>query len=419
MDKKGKMYFSRYIMCALGLIFCGLCCSRATSRQPQKETKLTITAVGDFIPHCDVIRSAQHHQKEMARKKQSAYSYLFEQVADQIPSDLAIINIESPLAYSRSIFQPDFVLNSDTAAINGLLQNGFNFFNFANNHVYDMGAEGLKETLTFCKKHNLNYAGIGSTKKEAQRLVEIKIAAINVGILAYTQLLNNNYNHAHESWVNIYQFSEAREQVRHAREKTDLLILLCHLGTEYMNHPDVRWQREARELLEAGADLILVCHPHVLQPVDLYETSDGRQTAIFYSLGNFISNQNRKYQYLRHPVAEGDSRDVIIPRLTYRVSESGSQRCSLEKIVITACWTINNYYSPSRWRKRDIHLINLSKYLATYKQLYVAQENMAILNTRRLNSDSNYGLYFSRFQRIRSILGSHLHPDEQFNLVWP
>ena len=68
----------------------------------------------------------------------------------------------------------------------------------------------------------------------------------------------------------------------------------------------------AHKMLEAGATVIVGAHPHVLQPMETYKTQDGRDTLIFYSLGNFLSNQSRSYVDGLNPDSNGDPRDEMI-----------------------------------------------------------------------------------------------------------
>jgi hypothetical protein len=102
------------------------------------------------------------------------------------------------------------------------------------------------------------------------------------------------------------------EAIRQARQKCDFLVVSIHWGTEYAPAPRPEDVETAHKMLDAGASVIVGHHPHVLQPVETYRTQDGRNTVIFYSLGNFLSNQSRTYVDGLMPDKDGDPRDEMI-----------------------------------------------------------------------------------------------------------
>ena len=100
--------------------------------------------------------------------------------------------------------------------------------------------------------------------------------------------------------------------VKAARAQCDLLVVSVHWGIEYATAPRPEDVDIAHKMLEAGATVIVGAHPHVLQPIETYKTQDGRDTVIFYSLGNFLSNQSRSYVDGLNPDSNGDPRDEMI-----------------------------------------------------------------------------------------------------------
>jgi poly-gamma-glutamate synthesis protein (capsule biosynthesis protein) len=97
-------------------------------------------------------------------------------------------------------------------------------------------------------------------------------------------------------------------------------------------------------MLEAGASVIVGHHPHVLQPVETYRTADGRNTVIFYSLGNFLSNQSRAYVDGLMPDNDGDPRDAIIGLFSAVRKDygPGGVRVELGHVGILPVWGENN-----------------------------------------------------------------------------
>jgi poly-gamma-glutamate synthesis protein (capsule biosynthesis protein) len=100
----------------------------------------------------------------------------------------------------------------------------------------------------------------------------------------------------------------------------------------------------AHKMLEAGATVIVGAHPHVLQPMETYKTQDGRDTLIFYSLGNFLSNQSRGYVDGLNPDSNGDPRDEMIGLFAAVKRDYGPAgvRVELGHVGMLPVWEENN-----------------------------------------------------------------------------
>jgi poly-gamma-glutamate synthesis protein (capsule biosynthesis protein) len=132
--------------------------------------------------------------------------------------------------------------------------------------------------------------------------------------------------------------------VKQARTKCDLLVVSIHWGTEYAPAPRPEDIDTAHKILEAGATVIVGHHPHVLQPVESYRTADGRDTVIFYSLGNFLTNQSRTYVDGLMPDKNGDPRDSMIGLFSAVRKDYGPAgvRVELGHVGILPVWGENN-----------------------------------------------------------------------------
>jgi poly-gamma-glutamate synthesis protein (capsule biosynthesis protein) len=117
-----------------------------------------------------------------------------------------------------------------------------------------------------------------------------------------------------------------------------------HWGVEYAPAPRPEDVETAHKMLEAGASVIVGHHPHVLQPVETYRTADGRNAVIFYSLGNFLSNQSRSYVDDLMPDKEGDPRDSMIGLFSAIRKDSGPAgvRVEVGRVGILPVWGENN-----------------------------------------------------------------------------
>ena len=110
----------------------------------------------------------------------------------------------------------------------------------------------------------------------------------------------------------------------------------------------------AHKMLDAGASVIVGHHPHVLQPVETYKTADGRNTVIFYSLGNFLSNQSRTYVDGLMPDKDGDPRDSMIGLFSAVRKDygPGGVRVELGRVGILPVWGENNRNELASGRRR-------------------------------------------------------------------
>jgi poly-gamma-glutamate synthesis protein (capsule biosynthesis protein) len=113
---------------------------------------------------------------------------------------------------------------------------------------------------------------------------------------------------------------------------------------EYAPAPRPEDVETAHKMLEAGASVIVGHHPHVLQPVETYRTADGRDTVIFYSLGNFLSNQSRTYVDGLMPDKNGDPRDEMIGLFAAVRKDYGPAgvRVELGHVGVLPVWGENN-----------------------------------------------------------------------------
>ena len=177
----------------------------------------------------------------------------------------------------------------------GLLQEmGVDLVTLANNHVYDYGPEGLYETCDLLDKASIDYIGGGRDISDAKKAAYYEINGIKIGIVAASNAEVHRYTpQATETSPGIllaYDMTEYLEVVKEAAQNCDYLIAYMHWGTEDSNYLNEQQQSEGRQLLEAGADIIVGGHPHVLQGI---EYVDGKP--IVYSLGDFWFNKETKY----------------------------------------------------------------------------------------------------------------------------
>lgn len=331
----------------LGLGFLG-CHPRKATPPPQPAASLTLVAVGDILMHQDVKRAAELDPGGLPALWSDLVP-LFQE------ADFAFGNLETPIAPTTGRPGVPFQFNAPAALPAGLRASGFTVLSTANNHAFDQGSRGVRETLERLRAEQLAALGSGEDRGQAERLQVLERQGLKVAFLGFTDLFNLDLNRrATEPWVRGLDLEPALQSVREARGRAHLVVVSLHWGNEYQHEPTRRQRDIARRLVEAGCDLVLGHHPHVLQPVQLLE-SGGRKGLVAYSLGNFISNQDRFYHWPETPAPEGDNRDGGL--LEVELLRTPGQAVQVESLRVHPLWTENE--APQASRGRRIRVLSL------------------------------------------------------------
>lgn len=233
---------------------------------------LTILAVGDIMlgeqPLC-------YNFGVSSIIKKRNIEYLFRGMTSTLnKGDLVFGNLEAPIsAHSNQNGIDAQFFRCHPEVAKGLKKANFNVLSVANNHMMDHGRQAFFSTLKYLQDSNIFAVGFFS------KFDVVKVGKYTVAFLAYSLLEDKNIE-VHNSCVSD---SKIIEDVKNVRSKTDLVIVSLHWGSEYIPFPSPMQIEMGRKLVEAGADIILGSHPHVLQGYEIY---NGRP--IIYSLGNFI-----------------------------------------------------------------------------------------------------------------------------------
>lgn len=321
---------------------------------PHEVAHVSFAIAGDVIPH-EAVRAAAAAEGPDVQ----GWSALFSDVADVFHgADFGFVNMETPVAPNHSKGSKPFMFDAPLALPEALKVNGIKIVSFANNHVMDQGWAGFAETRDHLREIGLPFAGSGDTAAQTFQPILTEANGIKVGWLGMTRWLNGNRNPdaADQPHVNFFPYPgeaggapgadepQVLAAIRTARAQCDLLVVSIHWGIEYATAPRPEDTDLAHKMLDAGASVIVGHHPHVLQPVESYRTADGRNTVIFYSLGNFLSNQSRTYVDGLMPDKEGDPRDSMIGLFSAVRQDYGpaGMRVELGHVGILPAWGENN-----------------------------------------------------------------------------
>ena len=332
----------------------GVRLAAAGAPYPHEIAQVSFAVAGDVIPH-DPVRAAAAAAGEGAQ----GWGALFSEVGDVFRrADFGFVNMETPVAPAHSKGSKPFMFDAPIALIDALKANGIKIVSFANNHAMDQGWAGFAETREHLREEGMLFVGSSDTAAQAWQPVIVEANGIKVGWLGMTRWLNGNHNPDKDDLPHVNFFPYPGESggapgadeaavlaaVKAARAQCDFLVVSIHWGVEYAPAPRPEDVETAHKMLEAGASVIVGHHPHVLQPVETYRTSDGRDTVIFYSLGNFLSNQSRTYVDGLMPDKNGDPRDSLIGMFSAVRKDYGPAgvRVELGHVGILPVWGENN-----------------------------------------------------------------------------
>jgi hypothetical protein len=204
-------------------------------------------------------------------------------------ADLVIGNLEGPLTTHPSLGPPSrFCLHGSPAYARELRASGFHVLSLANNHMLDNGWAGAEETLFHLDEAGIRYVGLGRNLEEARKPLCLTVRGVRVAILAYcdVSVLAPLYAGDDRPGVAPAHRSYILEDIGRASCENRVVIVCIHWGQEHVRYPSPKHRTLAREMIAAGASMIIGHHPHVLQGVE----SVGRG-AVAYSLGNFTFSE--------------------------------------------------------------------------------------------------------------------------------
>jgi len=371
------------------------------------KARATIAAVGDVLLHDGVQKCAALHATEINCE---GYDELYKNVSQYLAAaDVTFANVETPITLEAPNGTGAFQFNAPPASIKALQRAGIDVVSFANNHVYDQGRRGFRESMDILDLLGLPFAGAGRTRDEACLPRIFDVNGIKIAFLAFTELLNDlSKDDApdREPHVAMFDIKRAEKAVRAAAKQSDAVIVSAHWGTEYVQKPGKYQVDKAHRMIAAGAIAVIGHHPHVLQPIELYKPRKwDREGVIAYSLGNFISNQGMQGDGIRR---EGALLRIELVRRDYG---GGITRVEVEGVDALPLWTENNIATASSddddRTQPDIHVVALDRAIAN-----VTRELARIPQPIPPELVQRYGylrrwqeIYAARKANIRTVIG--------------
>lgn len=262
---------------------------------------------------------AMQHEAQLtaARQSDGTYSYLecFAPVKKMVSdADFAVVNLETPLGGRPYRGYPCF--SAPDSYAEALIESGFDLLLTANNHTLDARDRGLRRTVAVLDSLAIPHIGTYANAEQRRQRIPliINIKGFKVGFLNYTYGTNGIEIQSDAVVDYINRETIAGDIAKTRKAGAEIICVAMHWGDEYKLLPNASQKNLAQWLCDQGVDIIFGGHPHVIQPMMLVDNkATGRKTALFYSLGNFISNMKTR-----------DTRGGAISRVTLRRDSLGT-----------------------------------------------------------------------------------------------
>lgn len=203
-------------------------------------------------------------------------------------ADLAMVNLETAVTTGGDAAPKGYTFRAPATAFRALEAAGVDVASMANNHGMDFGEQGLADSLAAAKEHDFPVVGIGDNARKAYAPYLATVNNQRIAIIGATQVLDDHLINAWTATGNKAGLASAKDvprlvkAVRAARPKADTVVVFVHWGRELQSCPLPRQRELARKLADAGADVIVGGHAHVLQAGGYL-----RNSYVHYGLGNF------------------------------------------------------------------------------------------------------------------------------------
>lgn len=326
-----------------------------TSDTPEDDrivpvSSATVSVVGDILTHLSVLSAA---------KDAETASYIFDPFFSYVSpyiskADYAVSNLEVTLGGTENgktyTGYPRF--NSPDSIATALKTAGFDMAMTANNHCYDTGLDGLQRTLGVLSQNGLDTLGTVNDKNNPKYVVK-DINGVRIGMISYTYETSDSYpdrpsingiltSEASVGHINSFDYkqldkfyAEVEEHIANMKaEGAEATVLYIHWGNEYQLSPANSQKNIAQKMCDLGIDVIVGGHPHVIQPMELLESTvdETHKTVCLYSTGNFLSNQRRNLMDLK----TGNTEDGIV--FTFSFTKYSDGTVALEEANVLPTW---------------------------------------------------------------------------------
>ena len=260
----------------------------SAAKTNSKEGELDLVMAGDVLLHLRIAYWSDNG------KGGYDFNPIFKTIKPLIEkADLAIVNQETILGGKELKVTGYPTFNGPYELGDALVNAGFDVVLHSNNHALDRGKQGIYNCLNFWKKYpKIKTVGINTSEAQKKKLCIYEKNGIKVAILNYTYGTNGiplpkDMPYA----VNYLNKKEVISDIKRAEKEADFTIVCPHWGTEYLRGISDYQKAWSQIFVENGVDLVLRCHPHVIEPIKyVTDKKTGHKMLVYYSVGNFVNS---------------------------------------------------------------------------------------------------------------------------------
>ena len=307
--------------------------------EPHVVSTATVGAMGDMLMHIQLISGKYDAIADLGDGNYD-FSPIFKYLGDSVSKlDYAVANLETTFGGDRHPYQGNPTFNCPDQLAPALKDTGFDMLLTANNHCSDTLNEGIKRTLNVVRQEGLATLGTRLTQEEPRYTIA-EVNGIRIGMVCYSYTmkmvdgvpsLNGGLPLEEPELVNWFTYEDlpgfytqidtVQRDMRSAGADTTMVFI--HWGEEYQLTENTQQRTIAQKLCDLGFDVIVGGHPHVVQPMDLLESTVNpeHKTVCIYSLGNAVSNQ--RLGNLKS-ITTAHTEDGILFTVTFRKYSDGT-----------------------------------------------------------------------------------------------
>lgn len=297
-------------------------------------------------------------------------------------ADFVIGNLETTLSGEKSGFSGYPKFNTPEQYVMDAKEAGLDMVVLANNHITDMGFEGLKNTISVLELNNISFSGASKLEKESKENIQT-VGNLNFVVLSYTYGVNISINNL-KNYVNIIDTLSIKRDIEKYRPEVDIIIVYFHFGNEYDLKPREREKNIVNKTYNFGADIIIGSHPHTLQPFEyLYNGKNNNidKSFVIYSLGNFVSNQRWRYS----------DTGVV---LSFSIIKTNSKKIKLNEVSFLPFWVYKGKFDG----ESEYIVVPTEDYFEDSKRFNFInrEDSLKILQSK----EDTFNIIFNNFNRF-------------------
>ena len=348
----------------------------------------TFAVVGDIMVH-------DYQYNEAYDSATDTYDFMHN-FQDMKPyfadKDLVLGNLELTFGGPDRRYASFPCFNTPDSFLDAVKDAGFDLLTTANNHSMDTGRNGVIRTLDKLDEYGIDHMGTYRSAQERDEILIKDINGIRFAFLSYTYG-TNGIPVPDDYLVNIIDQQQMVSDITRASTMADMVVVMPHLGNEYESYSRPVFQEWIQLMVDAGADIVLASHPHVLQPMEyrtLYtDAGESYDGFVIYSMGNFISSQTT-------PPRNAS----IVLNLT--IEQSGNSHATVKDVSFMPIWTqFRNGQDQNEFVVRSV-----------YERLTLPQEQK---NTEIRRKDQNRLLEIHK-ETAEFLLNKDISLDEMRNI---